>query len=219
MPNYKKIPEGTISRLFIYLRELAELAKMNIHTISSAELGERVNLSDAQVRKDLGYFGQFGTSGAGYNTSELKIALEKILGKDKTWNVAVVGVGHLGSALLAYPGFRDRGLNIVAAFDNDTRKIGRQINDIFIQSVDELAKTIKEKKISIAIVAAPAREAQEVAEQLVGAGVEYILNFAPTGIIAPEQVKIKHVDLSRELETLSYFLTNKEKRQQLAPSN
>lgn len=206
MTNSKKVPEGTISRLFIYLREIAELARLNIHTISSAELGERVNLSDAQVRKDLGYFGQFGVSGAGYHTGELKAALKKILGKDKTWNVAVVGVGHLGSALLTYPGFKERGLNIVAAFDVDARKIGRQVKDVAIQSLDELPQAIAEKKVSIGIIAVPAKDAQEVADKLVKAGVECILNFAPAALIVPEKVKVKDVDLSRELETLSYFL-------------
>ena len=207
--NTKKVPEGTISRLFIYLREIAELTKLNIHTISSAELGERTNLSDAQVRKDLGYFGQFGVSGAGYNTGELKSALEKILGKDKTWNVAVVGAGYLGSALLTYPGFKERGLNIVAAFDADARKIGKQLKDVTIQSIDELPKAIKDEKISIGIITVPAKEAQEVADKLVRSGVECILNFAPVSLNVAENVKVKNVDLSRELETLSYFLVNK----------
>lgn len=211
MTNTKKIPEGAISRLFVYLREVAELAKFNIHRISSAELGERTNLSDAQVRKDLGYFGQFGVSGAGYATGELKTALERILGKDKTWNVAVIGAGHLGLALLTYPGFKERRLNIVAAFDCDSKKIGRQIKDVTVQSIDKLYETISRKKISIAIIAVPAKDAQAVTEQLVKAGVECILNFAPTTLIVPESVKVKDVDLSRELETLSYFLVNKEK--------
>jgi len=209
MANTKKVPEGTISRLFIYLREISGLAKMNIHTISSAELGERTNLSDAQVRKDLGYFGQFGTSGAGYNTGELKAALAKILGKDKTWNVAVVGVGHLGSALLTYPGFKEQGLKVVAAFDADARKIGKQVKEVAIQSVEELPKTIKEKNVSIAIVAVPAKDAQGVADNLIKAGVGCILNFAPTSLMVPENIKVKDVDLSRELETLSYFLVNR----------
>lgn len=205
----KRVPEGTISRLFIYLREISELARINIRTISSAELGERTNLSDAQVRKDFGYFGQFGVSGAGYNTAELKAVLEKILGKDKTWNVAVVGIGHLGLALLRYPGFKDRSLNIVAAFDADARKIGKQVKDVTIRSIEELPRTIKDKKISIGIIAVPAKDAQEVADKLVEAGVACILNFAPTTLNMPESVKIKDVDLSRELETLSYFLVNK----------
>ncbi|KPK38631.1 MAG: hypothetical protein AMJ78_09715 [Omnitrophica WOR_2 bacterium SM23_29] len=205
----KKVPEGTISRLFVYLRELTELTKINIHTISSAELGERVNLSDAQVRKDLGYFGQFGVSGSGYDTRELKSALEKILGKDKIWNVAIVGVGHLGSALLAYPGFKEHGLNIVTAFDVDEKKIGKRVKDIVITSVEEMQSEVADKKASIAIIAVPAKSAQEVADKLVRCGVKCILNFAPTTLIVPENVKVKDVDLSRELETLSYFLVNR----------
>ena len=206
--NGKKIPESTISRLFVYLREVAELAKLNIRTISSAELGERTNLSDAQVRKDLGYFGQFGVSGSGYDTAELKKALERILGKDKTWNVAVVGVGHLGSALLSYTGFERHGLEIVAAFDTDPKKVGK-LDGLTVRAIDELLKTVADKKISIAIIAVPAENAQEVAERLVGAGVKCILNFAPVSLNTPEDVKVKNVDLSRELETLSYFLVNK----------
>ncbi len=203
-PN-KRIPEGVISRLFVYLRELTELTEFNIRTISSAELGERANLSDAQVRKDLGYFGHFGVSGAGYSTEELKAALEKILGKDKIWNVAVVGAGHLGKALLNYPGFKERGLNIVAAFDADARKIGKRVKDITIQSIDELPKAIQKKKVSIGIIAVPAKDAQEVADKLIEAGIKGILNFAPEALTVPESVKVKDVDLSRELETLSYF--------------
>ncbi|MFQ5951927.1 MAG: redox-sensing transcriptional repressor Rex [Candidatus Omnitrophota bacterium] len=207
--NEKKIPEGTISRLFVYLREVTELSKLNIRTISSAELGERTNLSDAQVRKDLGYFGQFGVSGSGYDINELKQALEKILGKDKTWNVAVVGVGHLGSALLAYSGFKEHGLNIVAAFDTDARKTGKELGGIKVKSIDELSKTVSNKKISIGIITVPGQNAQEVADELSEAGVECLLNFAPVSLNVPEEVKVKDVDLSRELETLSYFLADK----------
>ncbi|MBL7157707.1 MAG: redox-sensing transcriptional repressor Rex [Candidatus Omnitrophica bacterium] len=205
----KKIPEGTISRLFVYLREITALISVNIRTISSAELGNRVNLSDAQVRKDLGHFGQFGVSGSGYDTGELKAALERILGKDKTWNVAVVGIGHLGSALLAYPGFKQHKLSVVAAFDADTKKIGKKISGVVIDSIEDMPKIIKDKKISIGIVAVPSESAQEAAGKLVTAGVSCILNFAPTSLSVPDKVKVKDVDLSRELETLSYFLANK----------
>ena len=202
----KKIPEGTISRLFIYLREVTKLADLSIRTISSAELGERTNLSDAQVRKDLGYFGQFGVSGSGYDTTELKQALEKILGKTKTWNVVVVGAGHLGSALANYPGFKRHGLNVIAVFDSDARKTGKKLGDIAIESIDELPKVVSNKKISIGIIAVPAGKAQEVADKLIDAGVECLLNFAPVSLNVPENIKVKDVDLSRELETLSYFL-------------
>ncbi|MGB3082437.1 MAG: redox-sensing transcriptional repressor Rex, partial [Candidatus Omnitrophota bacterium] len=189
-----------------YLREITELVNMNIRTISSAELGERANLSDAQVRKDLGYFGQFGVSGSGYDTGELKRALEKILGKDKTWNVAVVGAGHLGLALISYPGFKKHGLQVVAAFDTNEKKIGKELGGLAIQSLSDLKKTVASKKISIGIIAVPAENAQEVANELINSGIECLLNFAPTSLNVPEKVKVKNVDLSRELETLSYFL-------------
>jgi len=207
----KKIPEGTISRLFIYLRELVTLLNVNIRTISSSELGERLNLSDAQVRKDLGHFGQFGVSGSGYNTNELKSALEKILGKNKAWNVAVVGVGHLGSALLAYPGFKERKLNLVAGFDSDERKVGKRLGEITVQPMRNMPGTIKDKKISIGIIATPRESAQEVAEKLISSGISCILNFAPASLNVPEHVKVKDVDFSREIETLSYFLADKKK--------
>ncbi|UCD55849.1 MAG: redox-sensing transcriptional repressor Rex [Candidatus Omnitrophota bacterium] len=207
--GHRKIPESTISRLFVYLREIASLANMNIRTISSGELGERLNLSDAQVRKDLGYFGQFGVSGSGYDTNELKAALEKILGKNKTWNVAVVGVGHLGSALLTYPGFKEHGLNLVAAFDSDARKIGKEISGVTIEAFENMPKAVKNNKVSIGVIAVPAQRAQEVADKFVSAGIKCILNFAPTSLNVPEDVKVKDVDLSRELETLSYFLAGK----------
>ena len=202
----KKISELTISRLFIYLREVTELFRLKIKTISSAELGERTSFSDAQVRKDFGYFGQFGVSGAGYNIEELKKALEKILGKDKTFNVAIVGVGHLGSALLAYTGFRKHGLEIVAAFDVDIRKIGKELEGIKIKAIEDIKKEVKKKDIVLSIVTVPATEAQEVADLLVSAGIRGVLNFAPVSLDLPQQVKVKNVDVLRNLEMLSYFV-------------
>ena len=209
---HKKVSDLTISRLYVYLREAAELARLNIRTISSAELGERTALSASQVRKDLSHFGQFGRSGAGYNIGELKSALEKILGKNRTWNVAVVGVGHLGSALLCYPGFKAHGLNIVAAFDADARKTGRQIGGITIQPMAMMPKEVSRKNISIGIITVPSKNAQGVANDLIDAGIECILNFAPASLIVTEHVKVKNVDFSRELETLSYFLVKNRQR-------
>lgn len=206
--NQKKIPKTTIPRLFVYLRELTILSEFNIRTISSAELGERVNFSDAQVRKDLGYFGQFGTSGSGYQVNELKQALKKILGKNKTWNVAIIGVGNLGGALLSYSGFKPQGLSVVAAFDSSVNKIGKKQAGIMIQALDELGATVKEKDIAIGIITIPATEAQKVADMLVAAKVECIMNFAPVVLNVPENVNVKDVDLSKELETLSYYLAN-----------
>lgn len=202
----KKVSDLVIYRLSLYLRELTKLSKLNIHTVSSAELGDRVNLNDAQVRKDLGYFGQFGTSGAGYNTHELKTQLEKILGKDKAWNVAIVGIGHLGTALLSYPGFKEHGLNIVAAFDADKNKINSVVNGIIINNMEQMSAVIQDKKIAIGIITVSGSHAQEVADQLIKAGVECVLNFAPVSLSVPDNIKVKNVDLSRELEILSYFL-------------
>ncbi len=202
----KKISEGTISRLFTYLRELERLAAFKIPTISSAELGERVNLSDAQVRKDLSCFGQFGVSGSGYDIRRLKSKLEKILGKDRAWNIAVVGVGNMGSALLAYPGFRLRGFKLVAAFDTDPEKISQRVKGVRVQPMETLEKTVRDKKVRIAIITVPAAAAQKVADQLVSAGIKCVLNFSPTPLMVSPEIKVKDVHLCRELETLSYFL-------------
>jgi redox-sensing transcriptional repressor len=204
--NKKKISELTISRLFIYLREVTELYRLKIKTVSSAELGERSSFSDAQVRKDLGHFGQFGVSGAGYKVEELKPVLERILGKDKTFNVAIVGVGQLGSALLSYTGFRKHGLEITTAFDVDIRKIGKELEGIKIKSLEEVKKEIKKKDITLGIITVPSTEAQGAADILASSGIKGILNFAPVSLDLPDHVKVKNVDFLRELEMLSYFV-------------
>lgn len=209
MHNNKKISPAAISRLFTYLREVTEFVNMNIRKVSSSDLGDRLNLSDAQVRKDLGHFGQFGVSGSGYNTKQLKAALEKILGKDKQWNIVVVGVGCLGSALMSYSGFNRHGLKIAAALDTDDNKIGNYLEGIKIQSMDQAGLVIKQKAVSIAIITVPASQAQIAADKLIESGIICILNFAPIALNVPNTVMVKNVDLSRELETLSYFLANK----------
>jgi redox-sensing transcriptional repressor len=203
--NKKKIPAATISRLFAYLREVKALSELNIRTISSSTIGERLNLSDAQVRKDLGYFGSFGISGAGYDSSELRKTLEGILGKDKKWNICIIGVGRLGSALLVYPGFEKDGLCITAAFDSNPKKTGKTIADITIEPVERLADIVPKKNISIAIITTPAGQAQAVADKLVQAGVYCIMNFAPVKLNVPENIRVENVDLSHSLETLTYF--------------
>jgi redox-sensing transcriptional repressor len=203
--NKKKIPAATISRLFAYLREVKALSELNIRTISSSTIGERLNLSDAQVRKDLGYFGSFGISGAGYDTNELRKTLEGILGKDRKWNICIIGVGRLGSALLVYPGFEKDGLFIAAAFDSSPKKTGKTIADITIEPVERLADIVPKKNISIAIITTPAGQAQAVADKLVHAGVYCIMNFAPVKLNVPENIRVENVDLSHSLETLTYF--------------
>ncbi len=206
--NKKKVPQGTISRLFEYLRELKNLSGLNIRTISSSELGERLNLSDAQIRKDLGHFGSFGTSGAGYNIEELKSALKKILGKNKAWNICIAGIGDLGSALLGYPGFKNHNLYVAAAFDSDPKKIGRIVDSIVIESTEKIKSVVSSKHISIAIITTPASTAQKVANDLIASGIECIMNFAPIKLDVPENVKVEDVDLSHVLENLTYFASN-----------
>ena len=204
--NQKKVPQSTISRLFAYLRELKMLSSLNIRTISSSEMGERLNLSDTQIRKDLGYFGSFGTSGAGYNIEELKVALKKILGKDKTWNACIVGIGHLGSALLVYPGFKNHNLNVVAAFDSDSKKIGKNIDNIVVEPIEQLKPSVHKKNIFIAVITTPAMAAQKITNDLIDSGIECIMNFAPIKLDVPEHVKVRNVDLCHALETLTYFV-------------
>jgi redox-sensing transcriptional repressor len=199
-----KIPEKTITRLSIYLRCLEELEVDGIASVSSKQLAERFGLNSAQVRKDLAYFGQFGVRGLGYYIAELKHNLERILGLKQDWEVALIGVGNLGSALIAYKGFQARGFRISLAFDSDPAKVGQQIDGVVVMDAAKLVPTLRKKKVKIAVVAVPAPAAQSVAELLVDSGVTAILNFAPTQLVVPEGVKVQNVDLSVLLKTLSY---------------
>jgi len=199
-----KIPEKTVTRLSIYLRCLEELETDGITSVSSKQLAERFGLNSAQVRKDLAYFGQFGVRGLGYYIAELKHNLERILGLKQDWEVALVGAGNLGSALIAYKGFQARGFRLGMAFDTDPAKIGLCVDGVQILDVAKLVPTIRKKKIKIAVVAVPAVAAQSVADLLVEAGVNAILNFAPVQLSVPVGVKVQNVDLSVLLKTLSY---------------
>ena len=199
-----KIPEKTVTRLSIYLRCLEELETDGITSVSSKQLAERFGLNSAQVRKDLAYFGQFGVRGLGYYIAELKHNLERILGLKQDWEVALVGAGNLGSALIAYKEFQARGFRLGMAFDTDPAKIGLCVDGVQILEVAKLVPTIRKKKIKIAVVAVPAVAAQSVADLLVEAGVNAILNFAPVQLSIPAGVKVQNVDLSVLLKTLSY---------------
>jgi redox-sensing transcriptional repressor len=199
-----KIPEKTITRLSIYLRCLEELEAVNTTSVSSKQLAERFGLNSAQVRKDLAYFGQFGVRGLGYYIAELKHNLERILGLKQDWEVALIGVGNLGSALIAYKGFQARGFQISLAFDSDQAKVGHQIDGVVVMDVAKLVPTLRKRKVKIAVLAVPAATAQSVADLLVDSGVTAILNFAPTQLAVPERVKVQNVDLSVLLKTLSY---------------
>jgi len=199
-----KIPEKTVTRLSIYLRCLEELEADGVASVSSRQMAERFGLNSAQVRKDLAYFGQFGVRGLGYYIAELKHNLERILGLKQDWEVALVGVGNLGSALIAYKGFQARGFKIGVAFDTDPAKVGQVVGDVQIVETSKLVSTLRKKKVKIAVVTVPAPAGQAVADLLVEAGVTAILNFAPTQLTVPEGVKVQNVDLSVLLKTLSY---------------
>jgi redox-sensing transcriptional repressor len=206
--NYRltKIPEMTIRRLSIYTRCLSQLEEDDVKTISSQELAERFNLNSAQVRKDLAYFGEFGVRGIGYYVLGLKAELQRILGLDREWPVALVGLGNLGSALFHYKGFSRQGFRIAVVFDDDPSKVGRDIGGVPIVSTRELAREVKARAIQIAVLAVPADAAQGVTDELVAAGIKAVLNFAPARLRVPKDARLKNVDLSIELETLSFYL-------------
>ena len=175
-------------------------------TISSQDLAERFNLNSAQVRKDLAYFGEFGVRGIGYHVSDLKTELQRILGLDREWPVALIGLGNLGAALFHYKGFSRQGFRIAVVFDDDPAKIGRDIDGVPIAAMRDLAHEVRARAIQIAILAVPAEAAQSVTDQVVAAGVKAVLNFAPARLRVPREARLKNVDLSIELETLSFYL-------------
>jgi redox-sensing transcriptional repressor len=206
--NYKipKIPEMTVRRLSVYTRCLLQLEEDGIKTISSQALAERFNLNSAQVRKDLAYFGEFGVRGIGYYVSGLKAELQKILNLDREWQVALVGFGNLGSALFHYKGFARQGFRISAIFDDDPAKVARSVDGVPIFAMRDLSVEAKSRNLQIAIVAVPAESAQSAIDKLVAAGIKAILNFAPSRLKVARDVRLKNVDLSIELETLSFYL-------------
>src|SRR5262245_54247508 len=207
-PNARlpKIPEMTIRRLSVYTRCLLQLEEDGVKTVSSQELADRFNLNSAQVRKDLAYFGEFGVRGIGYYVSGLKAELQRILGLDREWPVALVGFGNLGSALFHYRGFARQGFRVAAIVDDDPGKSGRRVNGLEIQPLGELPRLVKQQGIHIGVIAVPAEAAQTVADRLVAAGVRSILNFAPARLKVSRDVRLQNVDFSIELENLSFHL-------------
>jgi redox-sensing transcriptional repressor len=198
------IPNPAVRRLSLYLRQLEAFKRKDRRTISSKQLGESLNLTDAQVRKDLAYFGQFGHPGIGYRVDELIAKVKQILGTDKTWNVLLVGAGNLGRALIAYRGFDAKGFRLAAVFDNDPAKVGEKIGDFTIQPLTELSATISQSNIRLAILAVPADVAQDLADQLVASGIRGLLNFAPVSINVPPEIALNAVDLAVQLEQISF---------------
>jgi redox-sensing transcriptional repressor len=203
-PRPEPIPNPAVRRLSLYLRQLEAFRRKDRRTISSKQLGESLGLTDAQVRKDLAYFGQFGHPGIGYRVDDLIAEVRRILGTDKTWNVLLVGAGNLGRALMAYRGFASKGFQLVAVFDSDASKVGKRQATFTVQPLSELAQTVRQQNIRLAMIAVPADFAQDVADQLIESGVRGLLNFAPVSISVPSHIAINSVDLAVQLEQLSF---------------
>jgi len=204
----EKISELTTNRLSVYLRCLNTLSAAGINTISSQALAEQFNLNSAQIRKDLGYFGEFGVRGVGYYVGDLREHIIEILGLDRPHRVGIIGAGRLGTALANYNGFGKSNFTVVALFDNDQAKVGQRIaaGEIMIHDVKKIERVVKAQKIDVAVIAVPARAAQRVLNEVMAAGIRAVLNFAPASLSARLGVKVKTVDLTTSLESLSYFL-------------
>jgi len=203
--RYRRIPDETVRRLPLYLRGLAYFAQRGEFRVSSSSLAEFVGVNGCKIRKDISHFGVFGTPGVGYDVANLTRQVRKILKLTAARRAALVGVGNLGSALLAYPGFATYGFDIVAAFDNDRRKIGRTVNKVRIEDSAALG-TLRRRRINLAIIAVPAGAAQDIAEGLVRACVKGILNFSPCYLNVPRYLKVLAIDIATELARLPYYM-------------
>ncbi len=203
--NKRRIPEATVARLPVYLRSLLEVAETKAPTISSERLAELAGVNAAKVRKDLSYLGSYGTRGVGYEVEYLLFQISRELGLTQDWPVAIVGIGNLGHALANYRNFSARGFRIVALLDADPAKVGEQVAGLRIRSLDDLDDVVATDGVAIGIIATPAHVAQDVADRLVAAGVTSILNFAPAVLNVPEGVSLRKVDLSIELQILSFY--------------
>lgn len=202
----KSIPDIVISRLPLYLRSLQRMANQNRLITSSQELGERLGISAAQIRKDLSLFGEFGKQGTGYNILFLIEKIRQILKVDRVWEIVVVGAGDIGSAVARYQGFTDRGFRVAMVFDRDPSKIGTRIGDFIVQDSKNLSEVISKAGIKIGMIAVPSPDAQSVADQLVRGGVRAILNYAPITINVPSGVQVQYIDPSIHLQRMTYYL-------------
>jgi redox-sensing transcriptional repressor len=207
----EQVSELTTNRLSVYLRCLNELEDSGVRTISSQSMAEQFHLNAAQIRKDLAYFGEFGVRGVGYYVRDLKRHLRQILGLDRKLRVAIIGAGNLGLALADYPGFRQEGFEISALFDNLKEKVGQQSKSgVPIHDINDLKKFVRREGVRIAVLAVPAASAQRVVDLVVGSGIKAVLNFSPGALQVPADVKLKSVDLTVSLESLSFYLARGE---------
>jgi len=197
-------PKAAIARLSLYLRQLEALERDGQSTVASKQLGRLLGLSDAQVRKDLAHFGQFGYPGVGYRVGELQAVLRGLLGLNRPWRAALVGVGNLGRALIGYQGFRERGFHIVALFDRDANLVGRKVGGFAVEPLERMAERVRAESVELCVLAVPADAAQQAADAAVAAGVVGILNFAPVALRLPERVSVVSVDLGLQLEQLVF---------------
>jgi redox-sensing transcriptional repressor len=200
----KPAPKAVVGRVSLYLRQLELLQRQGAATVSSNQLGEPLSIKDAQVRKDLAFFGQFGHPGIGYHIDSLITALRRVLGIDRDWPIVLVGLGNLGRALLKYRGFRMRRFHIVAVFDSDPKKIGQAQDSLVVEPMDALRKAVVSHKVTLGLLCVPAEAAQRVADQMIASGITGILNFAPIPLSVPPGIHVVAVDLSVQLENLAY---------------
>ena len=208
MAEPSHIPRAVVQRLSFYLRQLERLRHERVDTTSSAQLGEAIGASSAQVRRDLACFGQFGRRGVGYDVDRLIRILRAILAVDREWHVAVVGAGNIGRALSTHRVFHERGFRIVAVFDNDARKEGSECGGLKVRPMWDLDRAVRELGISVGIIAVPSHSAQQVADQLVAAGVRGLLNFAPVRVRVPDGFEVRSVDFAVELQQLAFHVAH-----------
>jgi len=204
--NADKIPDIIIGRLPVYLRALQRLADKGVLNTSSQELGEMIGISAAQIRKDISQFGEFGKQGTGYSIPFLVEQLRAILNVDRVWEIAIVGMGDIGHALARYNGFANRGFHVSMVFDNDSNKVGQKVGEFEIFSTNNMVEKMKQQKIKVAVLTVPASAAQEIADQLVKAGIKAILNYAPISLNVPDDIHVQYIDPVTHLQRMTYYL-------------
>lgn len=210
MERIETPPDVVIKRLPLYARSLRYLLSEDITSVSSQELGERINVTAAQIRKDLSYFGEFGKQGIGYDVEKLLAHIERILGLTQEWPVVLVGVGHLGEAIARYEGFPQQGIRVVALFDSDPHKVGSEVHGLKVHADRDLPQVVRQQNIKLAIIAVPAARAQEVTDLLVAAGIRAILSYAPMVVQVPEHVLVRYIDPVALMHSMTYYLARED---------